>query len=681
MGLGWLVPAFLAGLAAVVVPILVHLRQREKREPIQFPSLMFLLKVPHRTTERRRITHPLLLLLRALAVAALVAAFARPFWRQEDARPAAQATGRAVIVAIDRSMSMSYRGVWQRAVDSASGILASVGAGDRAALVAFDESAEVVAPLEQTAAPARTRLASLAPGGRGSRLAPAIRAAREISGLARGLAVEIVVISDLQRHALAGLEAVERVPGASLRFVSVAERDPANARVVDVDVDRRADGRRSRLAVGAQIVGKGAAGRQVKAALVVNGRTLATTTVKLGASAAARAQFEPVYIAEGDAVGLVALEPDALVADDTLRFSLASAAGVPVLLLLAPGAAGDESLYLERALAITRSPALAIATRRAAVAPAGDLAKARVVVVSDLGGLSPAAIAPLERFVRDGGGLVVIAGSRGPGPTAPWLPAKAGRVVDRTSERGGRLGQMDADHAVFEPFKEALSSDFGSVRVFRYRDLAADSAAQVLASFDDGRPALLERRLGSGRIFELAISANALWSDFPLQPVFLPLVQRLVGAAGALQDQKRWYPVGESVMLPDIGGSVTVRDPAGTERRIAPDSAGRTLTLELPGDYEVRSDLSTAPIERFLVNPAAAESDLAAADPVEALAQLKAPTDSTAAPNVAPLTAVEQERKQSWWVGLLALALALLGVETLYAARIERRTRIVGGAP
>ncbi len=679
MGLGWLVPAFLAGLAAVVVPILVHLRQREKREPIRFPSLMFLRKVPHRTTERRRITHPILLLLRALAVMALVAAFARPFWRREDARPTVGTAGRAVIVAIDRSMSMSYRGVWERAVDSVAAVLATVGTGDRAALIAFDETAEIIAPLEAGAGAARARLATLAPGGKSGRLAPAIRAAREVAGLARGLVVEIVVVSDLQRHALTGLEAIERVPGAALRFASVAERNPGNARIGDVDVDRRAEGRRSRLTVGAQIAAKGDAGRAVKAALIVNGRTLATTSVTLGPNAAARARFEPVWIAEGDAVGLVALEPDALVADDTLRFSLASAAGVPILLQLSPGGGAEESVYLEQALGISRAPALAVTTRRGPAPIAADLARARVAVVADLGGLGPRGLAALEPFVSAGGGLVLIAGPRGVGPTAPWLPAKVGRTIDRTAERGGRLGQLDGDHPIFEPFKEALSSDFGAARFFRYRELTADSAARVIARFDDGRPAIVEGRLGAGRVYLMATTGSALWSDFPLQPVFLPLLQRLVVTAGLIQDPKRWYSVGETVTLPENGASLTVSGPSGPDQRLAPDSAGRTLTLELPGDYQVRSDLAATPLDRFLVNPAAAESDLSAADPVEVLAQLKSPADSTAAPTVAPLTAVEQERRQSWWGWLLALALLLLGAETVYAARLERRTPMAGG--
>ena len=76
--MGFLVPAFLAGLAAIAVPIVLHLRHRDKDQPHRFPSLMFLERLPIRTAQRRRITDWPLLLLRALAIALLVLAFARP---------------------------------------------------------------------------------------------------------------------------------------------------------------------------------------------------------------------------------------------------------------------------------------------------------------------------------------------------------------------------------------------------------------------------------------------------------------------------------------------------------------------------------------------------------------------------------------------------------------------------
>ena len=79
MGIGFLVPAFLAGLAALAIPLLMHLRHRDKDRPYRFPSLMFLEQLPIRTSQRQRITDWPLLLLRALAVAALVFAFESGF--------------------------------------------------------------------------------------------------------------------------------------------------------------------------------------------------------------------------------------------------------------------------------------------------------------------------------------------------------------------------------------------------------------------------------------------------------------------------------------------------------------------------------------------------------------------------------------------------------------------------
>src|SRR5262245_36877425 len=149
MSLALLVPAFLAGLAAIIVPILVHLRHKERKEPVRFPSLMFLSRVPHRSTQRRRVTHPLLLLLRALALAGLVIAFARPFLRRDPDRPLGAGAKRALIVVLDRSMSMGYQGSWARARDSVTAALGGLKPGDQAALIAFDDRAELITPMAE----------------------------------------------------------------------------------------------------------------------------------------------------------------------------------------------------------------------------------------------------------------------------------------------------------------------------------------------------------------------------------------------------------------------------------------------------------------------------------------------------------------------------------------------------
>src|ERR1044072_7442711 len=107
MQVAFLAPLFFAGLAAVAIPVLVHLIQRERKNVVEFPSLMFIRKIPYQSVERRRIHNWLLLLRRAGAMIMLIAAFSRPFLRVDPVQAAAATSGaREVVILLDRSASM-----------------------------------------------------------------------------------------------------------------------------------------------------------------------------------------------------------------------------------------------------------------------------------------------------------------------------------------------------------------------------------------------------------------------------------------------------------------------------------------------------------------------------------------------------------------------------------------------
>jgi hypothetical protein len=99
--MSFLTPLFLLGLAGLAIPVLLHLIQRERRQIVAFPSLMFLRRIPYQSVQRRRIRNWLLLLMRLAALALIVLAFGRPFFRGTD--PAVVAAGGArEVVILDR---------------------------------------------------------------------------------------------------------------------------------------------------------------------------------------------------------------------------------------------------------------------------------------------------------------------------------------------------------------------------------------------------------------------------------------------------------------------------------------------------------------------------------------------------------------------------------------------------
>ena len=138
MSLTFLVPLFLVGVAGVVVPIVVHLTRRQRRNVVRFPSLMFLEKIPYQEQRRRRIQHWFLLAMRALALALLAIAFARPFMQDDRAGLGAATGPREVVVLIDQSYSMEIGDQLDEARRQARDIFDGLGPLDRASLSSCD---------------------------------------------------------------------------------------------------------------------------------------------------------------------------------------------------------------------------------------------------------------------------------------------------------------------------------------------------------------------------------------------------------------------------------------------------------------------------------------------------------------------------------------------------------------
>lgn len=96
-------PLLIWGLAAIAVPILIHLLLRQRPRPLPWAAMRWLMAAHREASRRWKLTNWLLLALRCLAVALLALAVARP------ALPGLGG-GDHLVVVIDRSASMGARG-------------------------------------------------------------------------------------------------------------------------------------------------------------------------------------------------------------------------------------------------------------------------------------------------------------------------------------------------------------------------------------------------------------------------------------------------------------------------------------------------------------------------------------------------------------------------------------------
>ncbi len=101
----FLFPTFLFALAALSIPIIVHLFNFRRYKTVYFSNVQFLREVKEQTSSRSRLKHLLVLAARLLALAFLVFAFAQPFIPNKHS---GATTGRKYVsVYIDNSFSMN----------------------------------------------------------------------------------------------------------------------------------------------------------------------------------------------------------------------------------------------------------------------------------------------------------------------------------------------------------------------------------------------------------------------------------------------------------------------------------------------------------------------------------------------------------------------------------------------
>ena len=655
--MAFLAPLFLAGLAALAIPLFVHLTHRERREPVIFPSLMFLEKIPFRTHRRQRIRHWLLFLMRALAVALLVLAFARPFFARRQAEAAG---GGNVVLLVDRSASMASRGRWDRAMAAAREAAAPGPA--KIAVVAFDDRAEGLTPLNAERAPVEAALASLRPGSAAGRLSAGLQTAAAMLETTGG---EIVLISDFQRAGWDGAAASRLPAGVTLRTVDVGDTTGVSAGITGVLLERQA-GAEARTAITARLAAARGAARDIPVTLSVEDRDVQTVTVRVAPGQSALAHFAALRDPQGERRARITIPPDDQPADDRWHFLLGPAPRIGVIVATRGDAAPRDLLYLREALAVAHDPTLTVSARAGGALRAGDLAVAGVVLMHDVPFPGGDAGRRLQDWVQAGGGLVIALGARGSLP--PWIADSIGTgasVADR-GELGATVSVTDDAHPVLQGWGDR--ADLAAVRAFRYRRL--DKARIAPLRHDDGTAALAEVRIGTGRVLVWASDFSNRWSDVPLHGAFVPLVHGLVRHAARFEAPRGDRIVGDIAELPAPRAGETIVEAPDGSRALLPEGAAG-VALRQSGIYAVRAGENAAPA-LIAANVPASESDPSRVVPEQVLAAVT-PLAGSASPASAGIeSSSDRERGQRLWWYALAGVVLLLAAESAVAHRARR---------
>ena len=629
-------PMALYGLGLASAPIIIHLLNRRRFRVVEWAAMEFLLASSRKNFRRIRIEQLLLLALRVLLIAVLILLVSRPVVRRSAVAGLTERR-RFVLLVFDSSMSMGYRdgtlSSYDKGLAYAERLMGSLGEGDSWALVVAkgrgrSSAVEPSFGLEAArAAVAKDRLP----------LCDTDAAVPAALGVAAGLlsqvdepGKEIHVVTDMQRGSwlpasgLAQPEDRQRLAqlsrSAALTLVDVGPEAPANLAVVGLEAEdpRVVVGKQTTLLVRVANFGPATA-RGVRVALRFRLPRRPTEDLEpevpqslgqakdIGSGASALWAVPHTFAQEGShKVAAELVDGDHLNRDDRRFLAVDVRRSVRVLCVeeepararfagatgllrhaLCPdsqagggtpkGAAGPRlSLFEPEVVAVRR------------LEPS-DLPDYDTVVLADVARLEkggsggPVDLAPaLDRYVREGGALVVFLGERidrdyynrvlfrdGRG----LLPCSLGDVVGELSEGAepAHIADELGDHPFLQFFRTHKTVPLSRApfsRYYRLEGVEGREGVRVVCRFEGGAPAMVEADRGRGRVVVFASTADKAWNLLSDRLAYLTL----------------WHETLEHVARkPGTQSNVSVGEPLVAR---FPPQAAKTVRLLRPDDAE-----------------------------------------------------------------------------------------------
>ncbi len=707
----FLAPAVLAGAAAIAAPIAIHLLNKTRVKVVRWAAMRFLQDSVKKNQRRLQIEDLILLLLRCLLIILLALAFARFVLNPGGALDSAGSGPVVAVIILDQSASMGQSDGFQtrfdKARDAAAKRISEMDAGSQVALFLAGSRVNQVIPRPVTNLPlVRRTLDVAAPTDQVSDMGAGIRLALDALKPFAGSRKEILVFSDNQASAWPDIEKIQSW---------LNESADVELQVVDPGAMAGEDN----LAITALRQESG-----VLAADQLSGFLLEVSNFGTVPASGVRVTLAVDDGPPVDEVVLENLEPGA---SRTIRMNVRFPH--PGFFTLRAGIPADRlPVDNERAIAVRviENMNVAIVTadpkaksrrdgfflanalmpvpvsRRAeyflkieTVAPdwlaSADLSRQAVIFLANVPKLDATAAKNLETYVREGGSLVIFPGAEVQ-PAAynedpilgPMLPARLGNP---TPPDGKALAWQGSDypHPVTALWNDPANGNLGTIRTTKHFPLTlastkdSASAPRIIVNYTDGTPAAIETAYGQGRVVLFSGPASTDWSNLPIHPNFVPLLQRLLG-----------------FLAPDADSNALALEPGGIfQLKVSPDLAGRELTAITPasdgnprpagkvelvnqeavvrsrdtaktGSYRFFVSGLEAPVAAFAVQLDAKESDLQTLA-LEKLAVLGSDTPMAANDAVTPPAPVRREL----WIFFLSAAFVVALIEMGLAHRFS----------
>lgn len=664
----FLYPAFLFGLTALAVPVLVHLFNFRRYQKVYFSNVQFLKEIQEQQSSRRNLRERLILAARILALLFLVLAFAKPYIPGKNAALAGKQQDISIFVDNSYSMETLNRegSLLDEAKRRAKEIAASYGINDRFQLLTadfegrgqrflsrdeFDDAVDTV------------------------KISPQSRTLRQIIGRQESLFAtstqpgSIYIISDFQEN-MAVTRPVKTARGLRVTLVQLKAGSLPNVAVDSVALLSaiHRPGESEKLVVRLHnYAGKTA--EKIPLKLLVNGaqKALGSYTIK------ARAVQYDTLTFSGLGAGWqraeLTLQDNPVTFDNQFYFCFNVERQMPVLLI----GSGTPSPFLKAVFA--SDPFFQTREVTNGNVDYAALATYPLIVISDVNNLAAGLSQQLRAYIKRGGTLAVFPPvNMDVNSYKSFLASVNADYPESLITQQETISALNLQNQVFRGVFENFPRNPDLPVVKKYYKLSATANnGESLMLLPGKQPFWEDFPYGAGRVYVASVPLDDDFSNLQRHALFVPVMFRIALLSG--HDHPLFYTLGadETISVPPVKTDekqlLTLK---GNGQSIIPESRqteGGTLLymadeLRKPGIYRLTRQDSTAAMLAF--NDSRSESDLSYMTGSELAAMVPAAGEVLQAGNGSLKSAVSEANfGLQLWKLCIILALIFLGFEIL----------------
>jgi len=703
------------GSLLVAIPIALHLAMRERPRKLEFPALRFL-QIRRESNHRRlKLRHLLLLLLRCLVILLLASALARPIFHSSGFFSAGSAPVAAAI-AFDTRPRMNYLRENKTRLELARDVgLEVIDQLPKGSQIVVLDSTGPRSQFDRDRGASIDRIDQLADADGSADLNALVDNAIALLEKNDKARKELYLLTDFgavdwdsQSVEATWKQRLERYPDIHFSLLDVGAENPVNVSLGDLHLDRTVVSEKDLIGIRTELSCLGCSGRQLIECYVFNSNGNPEKKGERWLDCQPGDQLPIEFqIRAGDQgilQGYVELSRQDDLPVDNRRYFTISVRDPYQMLLVAPEPVEQQTRNLSTAIApptLSQQGETRYELEAISYAALSDenMDGLDAVWLLDPPPIPSAQWNQLLTLVDGGTGLAIALGSDA-GMTPEVFNATASlEIMPAPLQRQWRGDLYLAPDRLEHPLLRRFKSREGSIPwqenpVFKIWEVGAlDAQARVVIPYNNGKPALITREQGRGRILLLTTSLTAgsgkpwnellapremAWPGFVLVGM---MAEYLVGGTEAELN----YRTGEVARLPiyaedrDID-SYLLQTPTGS-RRIAPTDQGEQLLVsgtEIPGNYRIGAGGNEGTEYGFSVNLPVRQTNLSRADRVDWADRYP--------PDRLPIHTLtdslnrlreDAEAKTKWeaapWL-LLALSI-VVAVEGLLATFFYRRTR------